>query len=48
MPTLFNPRSEDVIKVLGEAWPVIQAMVISTAVVIGAVAIPALIMYVAV
>jgi len=35
-------------RVLGKAWPTIQAVAISTAVVISAVAIPALIMYVAV
>jgi len=35
-------------KVLGAAWPTIQALVISTAVVVAAVAIPALIVYAAV
>ncbi len=35
-------------KVLGKAWPAVQALVISTAVVVAAVAIPALIMYAAV
>ena len=33
------------LKVMGNAWPTIQALIVSTAIVVGAVAIPALIMY---